>query len=979
MKNRKRIFALLLVLTLLCSLLVPAAAALDGPEPNTESAGLVEEKPEALIPEEESPAEDVTEEEPSAEEVTEEEPPAEEVTEEELKTEGDSEETKTAVLENTEELPSGSKVYTFTLGSTGSAPVDIVFVVDSTGSMTDEISNVRTNLNSFAESLASSSISYRISVIEYKDITEYGEEHSTKLLENDGAVWMTDPEDVADVLSSISATGGGDTPETVVDALGLMLSDALSFRDGSSKFAILLTDANYKTDNNYGYSTMDDLIADLVEKGINTSVISSTSYESTYRDLYTETDGIFCDIYGNFADQLSALADHVREIVNVVKITLTTEEYSRTDTDAYFRLDAKIESTDEENVAHNIHVDLVSPATASVSTAYSDPEQVIEELDPKASTVLSWLISVPIQEENANYQWGVEATSEDFAVGVVCSAVDSFSVAGSGEQDYRWHFGEDNYSFTNSPDYYGYSGWLIRTNDPIYIEKTDLDAFLSAVSDADMPLLASWYAVDGSIENLQNGNLVNWGGSCYGMSLTAALFKVGILDPADYGGSSTHDIPALVESENSALESMINIYHISQATTEAMESSKLHDYVYVDEMWTKANQIGKKDSGEQPFLVRLYHEDPDPKNSYGHAVVCYGAEEGSFSFGGKTYTRRLLIADPNKTKETYIYISEDSDFAVYSANTAYNKIGYRDASLSALNTYDYDDIKINHKMYLSVQSKTQLRLSDGHSSAIFNGSTLESSTGDFQIDRYVSEDALADEGGSGAANHTLFLIDSDSDSFAFEPEEGSNAAFNVRFEDFSVDVAAQTNRVQIGENGTVKLENAQGEVSISLAINDSPFDFVTIKGNADGEITFSVDGDHIDIHGNISNLEFVNTNRENKQTVFTADSAEDMRITLNEDGIQAAPIVSGPTVPQPSVPGYVAPLWKKGSSTPLKIRVFGTVTEVFVDGVKLTEGTDYTIEDSYVVLSVSFLENLSVGNHTLTIGNGVKYAFVVAQ
>ena len=891
-----------------------------------------------------------------------------------------------SVSESTEELSDGGTVHTFLVSSSAPSftPVDIVFVIDSTGSMSDEISNVRNNLNTFAESLDSSNISYRISVIEYKDITVYEEAHSTKLLTHDGNVWMTDPEDVSDVLSSISITGGGDENETVVDALGLMLSDSLSFRNNASKFAILLTDAGYKTDNNYGYLSMDDLIDDLVEKGVNTSVISSTSLESTYGALYTETDGIFCDIYGNFADQLSALADHVREIVDVVKITLQTTEISRTDSTVQYSLSATVESTDEEKTAHNIDVELSKPEG---STLYGDALKTIAELSPKESAILSWVINVPVLEGNANYNWGVDATSEDFAVGVVCSAVDSFSVAGSGEQDYTWKFGEDNYSFTNSASAFGYKWWIFGTA-PYYISETDLNAFLSQLSNTETERIADMFSAAAGdktvktqekVQMLKNGELKKWEGSCYGMSLTAALFKVGILDPNDYGGDYTHDIPALDNDENSKLESMINVYQISQGTNMAINSSRLKNYDYVDDMWNKAIQIGKGSSGQQPYLVRLYDDDIG-----GHAVVCYGAEEGNYKFKGEQYSKRLLIADPNETSETYIYISDDFSKAVYSAIPGFTEIGYRDTTLSALNSYDYEDAMTNYKMFLSVKSKSELRITDGSAKAVFKDSKLDSSEGDIQIDKYYSDDVISDE--ETPESDPLFLVKSESDTFYFEPENGESVDFNVCFKDYSADIAGKTDKVVVGTDGAITLENAQGEVNVSLALNDSAFDFVTIKGFANGEVSLSVGDGYIDVVGDINNLEFINMDRDCVKTLYTPNDGLNKRIVFGENCIEIVADTDGDGVyetPQvfsmEEVPTVQRTVWHKGSREALKIKVDGTAEKVYVDGVLLTEGKDYSCEDSYIVLTVEFLETLSTGDHSLSIGNGMTYTFTVEE
>lgn len=188
---------------------------------------------------------------------------------------------------------------------------DVVFVIDSTGSMSDEINNVKENVKAFSEELIHSSIDCRIAIIEYRDIT-CGED--TILHTIDGGHWLTDTDSVEAILSDIHADGGGDTPESVVDALGLAASGEMLWRSNANRFAFLLTDADYKTENNFDYSSMDALIEDLKEKKIMTSVITSSDYNSLYRPLFEGTGGIYANINSSsFQSEMLKLADSIIE------------------------------------------------------------------------------------------------------------------------------------------------------------------------------------------------------------------------------------------------------------------------------------------------------------------------------------------------------------------------------------------------------------------------------------------------------------------------------------------------------------------------------------------------------------------------------------------------------------------------------------------------------------------------------------------
>ena len=172
--------------------------------------------------------------------------------------------------------------------------VDIVFVIDATGSMATEINNVKTNIASFSENLIASGLDIRFCIIDYRDITR---SEATKVHSISGSHWLTDIDSVVGELSSITATGGGDDPETVLDPLGYVADNSLmQWRSDAYRFAFVLTDANYKIDNNYGYSSMPEITAQLAKMDVITSVITSESYKSTYSDLYETTGGIYADI-----------------------------------------------------------------------------------------------------------------------------------------------------------------------------------------------------------------------------------------------------------------------------------------------------------------------------------------------------------------------------------------------------------------------------------------------------------------------------------------------------------------------------------------------------------------------------------------------------------------------------------------------------------------------------------------------------------
>ena len=187
--------------------------------------------------------------------------------------------------------------------------VELAFVIDATGSMWDEIGNVKTNISEFASYLETMGVDLKMSVVEYRDITC---DEPTVVHKYDGEVWHTDSESLVETLASIDAFGGGDTPESVLDGFGHVLDNRyMGWSADAFKFAVLLTDADYKTENTCGYSSLEEIANKLASVNMTTSVITSRSLFDTYNVLNSKTGGLQVDITSDFDKALADLADKI--------------------------------------------------------------------------------------------------------------------------------------------------------------------------------------------------------------------------------------------------------------------------------------------------------------------------------------------------------------------------------------------------------------------------------------------------------------------------------------------------------------------------------------------------------------------------------------------------------------------------------------------------------------------------------------------
>ncbi|NOK63344.1 MAG: hypothetical protein GFH27_549361n21 [Chloroflexi bacterium AL-W] len=118
---------------------------------------------------------------------------------------------------------------------------DIVFVIDTTRSMDDDIAAVKASATDIVNALASSGDDYRVALVDYRDLPEppYGEpgDYQTRTV----LAFSSDTSTIISAIDSLTVGGGNDVPESVFS--GLMQAINLSWRTDANKTIILMGDA----------------------------------------------------------------------------------------------------------------------------------------------------------------------------------------------------------------------------------------------------------------------------------------------------------------------------------------------------------------------------------------------------------------------------------------------------------------------------------------------------------------------------------------------------------------------------------------------------------------------------------------------------------------------------------------------------------------------------------------------------------------
>ncbi len=120
-------------------------------------------------------------------------------------------------------------------GIPAGSPVDLVFVVDTTGSMTDDIDAVKRDLHAIHAALAQKTTDYRIGVVAYRDC---GDEYVARTM----LAASPDHEGVDRAIEALAVSGGGDMPEHVYAGLEHALLEQ-PFRPNASHHILALGDA----------------------------------------------------------------------------------------------------------------------------------------------------------------------------------------------------------------------------------------------------------------------------------------------------------------------------------------------------------------------------------------------------------------------------------------------------------------------------------------------------------------------------------------------------------------------------------------------------------------------------------------------------------------------------------------------------------------------------------------------------------------
>ncbi|MCL1882979.1 MAG: Hsp70 family protein [Defluviitaleaceae bacterium] len=196
-------------------------------------------------------------------------------------------------------------------GASGTDKVNVVFLIDTTGSMDTYINGVKDRAIEFSEILASKGAMYKLGLIGFGDL---GEKEKPSVYN-----FTDDVPKFQKQVKNIPRTYGGDIPESSLDALITGTELLNSHRDDGTarNIFILITDAPPHVPTHCG-KTVAQVCEMLESRAVTTYVVARKDRESIEAyDPITKPNGKYYDLNDKFFDILDNIAMSIAELIRL--------------------------------------------------------------------------------------------------------------------------------------------------------------------------------------------------------------------------------------------------------------------------------------------------------------------------------------------------------------------------------------------------------------------------------------------------------------------------------------------------------------------------------------------------------------------------------------------------------------------------------------------------------------------------------------
>jgi subtilisin family serine protease len=272
----------------------------------------------------------------------------------------------------------------------GDSGLDVCFVIDTTGSMRDDIQNARENMSNILENINAKSDDFRVSIVDYRDFPG----RTGVLLDYESRLQLgfsSDNREITSTIDNLELGDGGDEKETVYS--GLMLAASLDWRPYAQKVIVILGDAAPLDPEPFTGYTFDDVLAMLSATGISID-IDSSDYATILKSV---ASGTSIRVFSVGTDASSDAESFFRDISMETGGAYTGVESASEVSDAIISSIEQIEAIQRKTVDATLGIDYAN----AVVELFRDGEFLFEfPLDDNGSRILENM-------EIGSYEWSV--------------------------------------------------------------------------------------------------------------------------------------------------------------------------------------------------------------------------------------------------------------------------------------------------------------------------------------------------------------------------------------------------------------------------------------------------------------------------------------------------------------------------------------------------------------------------------------------
>ncbi|OUP59405.1 Ig-like domain-containing protein [Butyricicoccus pullicaecorum] len=552
-------------------------------------------------------------------------------------------------------------------------------------------------------------------------------------------------------------------------------------------------------------------------------------------------------------ENLHAVRNVVVAVDNAAKyLDLELSHERLTDSEGYYsyEITAAIKNIAEATAKNMI---LLFASESSLTLA-EDSQKVISigDLPSGAEKTVSWKVTAPWPEESGPAVYSVIADIDNQTATLLKE--NYIYLLSKNENDNSFDFEIDQWNFSNNftyfTDYKIVDGKAVWDED-YYLTDTDYSILQSNLSSNTEKLL-----VDSQKHK-------HWSGSCYGMSATAILAKMDVVNPHFLQALGAENLYEVSKYNDDKVESFINFYQLQQYTTVASNNkAEFSLKPTTEQLQIIEDKAEAVLTGGSPFILSLSGEKG------GHAIVAYGIEhkgDGIFgSWGWKSgYDSRILIYDCNNPDAPiYLYYNTGTDeWCIPEYNKDYTpgtdfhatKLTRALDDLQIIDSVNYDIETQNHYARLLFESQAdEYFLKQDDKTIKIDGNTDLREEGIITLyDTNITAD------GAASPSTLNLLLPSLTESYVVEPISGESCKFDMIYKNTMLTAAVDNAQsISFSPDNTISARGTDGMFELGICANEGyynlPWYLVSIKGKNSENISLKtleegilVEGDNL--------------------------------------------------------------------------------------------------------------------------------------